>query len=444
MLKPILDNPNIKIICFVPPLKEKFFKEKYGHFKNVIFEPVEWKHKKGKVEFFFDFLAKSFLNTQSKKSLQLIEYSSDKNKLRYALGRILSKVFSGSRMLRNFVRWLDFVVVPEKIFGNYFDKYKPDLVFVTDVLAPADALFLKQAKKKKVPKIAMVRGWDNLTSKGVVRVRPDKIIVHTDLMKEEAIKYADMKEKDIYTSGVPIFDYYVGYKPSAKEDFYKKIGVSPEYKLILFAPFFGHYRDSVKEIIKYLDQAISNGEIDEKIKLLVRLAPSYNKELGEFKSNQNIIYDVPGKQFPLDNYRNDWEFLTADMQHLADSIYYSSVTINFASTMTVDAAALDKPVINIDYDVVKPDSTKISIRYIYKNDHYQPVLKANCMKMARSNQELVKQINSYLKNPRQEKEGRSRILKELTWKFDGQCSQRVGNYVLDYLNKISNNADSAN
>lgn len=436
MLPTILKQPDLKVVCFIPPVKKDFFNKKYGHFQNVIFEPVSWEHPKNRLETTFDFIAKSFLNTQAKKSLQLIEYSSDKNRLRYFLGRILSSLFSGSRLLRSFVRWLDYILVSEKIFGQYFDKYKPDLVFVTDVLAPADALFLRQAKKKKVPKIAMVRGWDNLTSKGVVRVRPDKIIVHTDLMKAEAIKYADMKEKDIYISGVPIFDYYVNYQPLSQEEFYKKIGVSPEYKIILFAPFFSHYRDSVKEIISYLNKSINRGLIEEKVKVLVRLPPSYKKELGEYVSNENIIYDVPGQRFPLDNYRNDWEFTKDDMQHLADSIHYSSVTINFASTMTVDAVAFDKPVINIDFDGDHYDPSKISIRYIYKNDHYQPVLAANCLRMAKSKRELIDLINYYLKQPQSEKQGRAKVLQEFTWKFDGQCSRRVGQFVLDYLNSL--------
>ena len=436
MLPTILKQPDLRAVCFIPPLKKDFFAKEYGHFKNVIFELVDRKHKKNKLEFIFDFITKSFLNTQAKKSLQLIEYSSDRNKLRYLLGRLLARVFSGSRVLRNLMRWLDYLLVSDTTFGPYFDKYQPNLVFVTDVLSPADTLFLKQAKRKKVPKIAMVRGWDNLTSKGVVRLKPDKIIVQTDLMKREAIEYADMKDQDISISGVPIFDYYVNYQPSAKEDFYKKIGVRPEYKIILFAPFFSHYQDSVKEIIKHLDESINKGLFEEKLKILVRLPPSYNQELGDYISNDNIIYDRPGIQFPLNSYRKDWEFTKKDMQHLADSIHYSSVTSNFASTMTVDSAALDKPIINIDFDAKSHDPTKISIRYIYKNDHYQPVLAANCLKMARSKAELVEQINYYLKHPESEKDGRSKILKELVWKFDGRCSQRVGNYVLDYLNSL--------
>ena len=77
MLPTILKQPDLRAVCFIPPLKKDFFAKEYGHFKNVIFESVDRKHKKNKLEFIFDFITKSFLNTQAKKSLQLIEYSSD-------------------------------------------------------------------------------------------------------------------------------------------------------------------------------------------------------------------------------------------------------------------------------------------------------------------------------------------------------------------------------
>lgn len=435
MLHPLLNARATRLICFIPPAKKEFFAQQYGALgQNIIFEALELKKATSGLNFVFDFIAKSFLNTQAKKSLQLIEYSSDRNKIRYWLGRFLAAVFAGSRLLRNFVRWLDFSLIRDNSLKPYFKKYQPDLVFCTDVLAGPDAVFLREAKRNKIPLIGMVRSWDNLTSKGVVRVKPDKMVVHTDLMASEAKKYSDMKEKDIFISGVPVFDYYIGFQPSAKEAFYHRVNIKPDYKIILFAPFFGHYQDSVKEIIAYLDQAISAGQIAEKVKILVRLPPSYNEELGEYVDTENIIYDKPAEQFALNKFRNDWEFTEADMRHLADSLYYSCVIINFASTMTIDAAAFDKPVINIDFDGESHDPSKISIRYIYQNDHYQPVLKAGCLRLARSKSELAELINFYLSHPEAEKEGRARILKEFTWKFDGHSAERIGNYLLSYLN----------
>jgi len=60
-------------------------------------------------------------------------------------------------------------------YDKLFEKYKPDLVFTTGLVAFDERLFLRRAVEKDIPTASMVMSWDNLTSKGCLdlnQIRP--------------------------------------------------------------------------------------------------------------------------------------------------------------------------------------------------------------------------------------------------------------------------------
>jgi hypothetical protein len=101
--------------------------------------------------------------------------------------------------------------------------------------------------------------------------------------------------------------------------------------------------------------------------------------------------------------------------------------------MSIDAAAFDKPVINLAFDGYEKLPYIKSVRRLYDLEHYVPVVKSGGVRLAYNEKELIEWINKYLENPSLDRVGRKRMLEEQCYKFDGKSTARTAGYVLDFL-----------
>jgi CDP-glycerol glycerophosphotransferase (TagB/SpsB family) len=157
----------------------------------------------------------------------------------------------------------------------------------------------------------------------------------------------------------------------------------------------------------------------------------------------HIIFDRPGTYFsPTGEFSLDagnrgqttkWTFRTDDIAHLVNSLYHSDLVINVDSTLTLDAAALNKSSILIAYDGDRTLPYRQSIAFIYERDHYQHVLRTGGASLVHSHDELVKEINMFLSDPTYRKEGLARLKENLLYKVDGHSGERMGRAILELI-----------
>ncbi len=437
MFKVLADNTNVRLIIAAPEYKLDFYKKEFGR-ENVLFEPLP----DIREPFFgrlINALAFNFLDTGTVRRKQYQMFIKNRNALKFFGRRVLTIFFGNKKFSRGFVRFLDraFVRANSEIL-SMLDKYKPYLILVPDIILPVDRMFLRAALRRGIKTIGMVRSWDNLTAKGVIQILPDKLIAQTHQMEKEAVAYADMPEESIAVLGVPQFDYYFRPPKFSCAEFFKSLGIPENRHLILCAPFFDTYSNSSGiKIINDLARAIDRGRLPRDSHLLVRYRPeSMPEDFSEEKllRHPNITVTVPySLPFTRKNKRPDYEFSGSDVDMLFNSIYFSEVTINTISTLTVDAIALDKPVINIrfDGDPKTPKAYKIELYTGY--DHYNFIENAKAVRLACNMDELISQINEYLKNPQLDKEGRKMVRDAEIEFFDGLSGRRFAEFIFKEL-----------
>jgi hypothetical protein len=99
-----------------------------------------------------------------------------------------------------------------------------------------------------------------------------------------------------------------------------------------------------------------------------------------------------------------------DVRFLANLVYHSDLNINFGSTMSLDFAVHDKPVVNVAFDVADPPHFGMPLYdFCLQFDHYRPVVELAAARFARSAEELADHVNAYLKDPSLDREGRRRL-----------------------------------
>ncbi len=100
--------------------------------------------------------------------------------------------------------------------------------------------------------------------------------------------------------------------------------------------------------MEILKSFINNNEISS-AQVLIRFTPNDPVNLGNFISDKNFFIDRPGISFEGKTAR-DQELSDADMNWLADCLYYSDVVVTGGASIGIDAAISGKPTILIHFD----------------------------------------------------------------------------------------------
>lgn len=360
-------------------------------------------------------------------------YLVHRKKMRYALESITG--FLGRfRFWREGIR-LFYYAFPDDYAGNLFEKYKPDLVFAPNMFSAEDCRILRAARKRGIPTLTMAKSWDVPTTRGFTRVKAGAILVFNEINKREIIEIGDYAPDDVHIVGFPQFDAYIHQEIYISyDDFCASMGLDTAKKTILFAVPGDFKNPYSHEIMRLLDDAVERGAFVEPVQILARFHPKYPSTGEGLKNLKHFVLNRPGTYFSKNLEQAidapstttfEWTYTDADIAHLANSIYHSAVVINTESTMTLDAAAIDRPVVLIGFDGNHRLDYWHSIIRNYSREHLRGVLQTGGARLANSPEELIAHINTYLSSPSVDSEGRELLRKELIYRVDGKSAERI-------------------
>ena len=419
-------KPDLRLVIFCPNYKKEYFKKNF-HKKNVIIEGVET-GRTDRQDTLFSYLSRSVISTATLAIHRKEIFLRNKNFFAFLVSYFLA--FIGRlNLIKKVIRFFDFLTVSKNKFIVYFDKYSPDLVFATDIFHVDDVHFLAEAKNRRISTIGMVRSWDNITNKGLFRVKPDYLIVNNLVIKDEVLQYEDMDKKNILAVGMPQFDCYSAMSRQSRLDFFQSLDLDPNKRTIFLAPHGSRfYKDDwqLLEIIK-----------DLPYQFIVRLPPNDMVDLSKFVSTPNFFIAHPGKDFEKGTTNRDREMSPKDSLRLADELFHSDLVINYGSTITIDAAFFDKPIIIVAFDGFDDYGKKPylqSVRRFLDFTHIKKMLKTGCCRIAKNKEDLVKYIEAYLADPWLDKEDRDRLVADQVGVKDAGSGKRIADFVLNVLN----------
>ena len=428
----LADRADLRLVIFCPGYKKEYFGMRFGG-ANVIIEGVD-----------FDFPSKRLLSLIMKRIAKYGLYSNstrlererkkemDGRILYYLATAFLAIVFSRlgfvSRIKRKLLRILDYNLAVKDRYRSYFEKYKPDLVWITDIQSERDVEFLHNAKFFNVKTVGSVRAWDNLTLHGLMRVLPDMLLVQASKIKEQAIKFDDMPASRVKVVGVAHYDRYLEKSSETKEEFLRNFGFHDTHKpFILWTPIGDNYLDpndadqNTFEILGHVDANI-----------LVRFSPTISvKSLENRKPFNNMVFDRPGVNF-RPGIIGDQEMSEEDDECLFKAIYSSDVVVCGPTTVALDAVFLDKPVILIGFHPT-PKSYLEGILRRYDYDHFKFAVDCGAFTVAHSKEELLKYIELYVKNPDLKAKEREILRDAYCGPRDGKSGERISKEILNAL-----------
>jgi CDP-glycerol glycerophosphotransferase (TagB/SpsB family) len=294
-----------------------------------------------------------------------------------------------------------------------------------------DPAVICEAKKLKIPCAAFITSWDNLTTKNRLMYSYDGFVLWSEQMKNDLRKiYPYQTDKPVYIVGAPQYDVFQKQEYHiSKEQFCKENNLDPHKPIVLYALGSPNLFDEIPGAREFIKRA-AKGEMGD-IQIIVRPHP--------LKHNDPVLLDFPNiypaTRIQTSNPKPGETVYTHDKEQIIEwlnTIKYSDVVIQLASTMAIDAAILDRPIINIDFDPSgKQNQLVWELNHIM--DHFAPITNANAMWEVHNYDEMVEAINSYLKDPGLNAEGRKKIAEFVCGYTDGNCGKRFAQSLLDLV-----------
>jgi CDP-glycerol glycerophosphotransferase (TagB/SpsB family) len=301
----------------------------------------------------------------------------------------------------------------------------------------AEGPLMGRADAERVPILAIDLSWDHFTTQTAPLRRVDALAVWNETMKRQAVEIHGYRPEQVCIAGVPQFDNYA--RPSSfltREAFMKRIGADPAKKLIALTtipPVLYTYHDVV---IDELVAAMRNGALGAPAQLLVRVHPRDDiTRYDRFAGEPDVIVEKPFNQTMVAEGSNV-DPSRDNRLHLANTLKHSDVIVNVASTIAIEAAILDTPVVNIAFDGHDHRTFIDSSRRFYQYTHYKPLVDIGAVRVATSPADMVAEVAAYLADPARDRAGRERAATELCHKVDGRAGERVAEFVLNRLARL--------
>ncbi|KKW18841.1 MAG: hypothetical protein A2131_02190 [Candidatus Sungbacteria bacterium GWC2_49_10] len=351
----------------------------------------------------------------------------------FAAKRTFIYLFGKSKWFHAFVRRLFLLRAPSRAMEELFSREKPDLLFSTDVQIELDFDATIAAHKNNVPVVGMVRSWDNPTSRGGLVPYIHVVLLVWSPYIAEKMEYVQQYPRErIRLVGIPHFDWYVKDIIVPREEFFRKLGIDPKKKMILFAGIGDFHAPHEIEVLEIIARKLREGMIEDakEVVLVFRPHPAFRFDENSVKRLGNVVFDSGISSYSGKD-RSSWEMEQEQVVHLANSLAHCDVLVTTASTMTVDAAAFDKPIVCVAFDGKSQEPHWRSVkRYYHDYSHYIALSRTKGFAIAYTRESLITYINNYLDNPNLDAEGRERIRQEFIWKLDGHSADRVAHAAL--------------
>lgn len=330
------------------------------------------------------------------------------------------------------------------LYTDLFASHKPDLVIASTAGWRTDRYLLREATRHTIPTMASIVGWDNPSSYAIRGAAVDYATCWSQLQKDELVYGSDWAPARVHIGGIPSYDgYFRKQWQLSKEEYFKLHGLDPNRKLISYACSFVHFAPNFPNV-EALAELISSSSLAEPSQLLVRLHPSHFQDKPRIFAEERERIFALEKQYPhvhvvqpvalggsLGYYGGE------DMDEKSSMMAHSDVLVTVYSTMVVETAIHDTPIVAAVIDVPggwnKPKKFSLSLKKIGNWPTHKRFRDAKAGRVARNEKELCEAINLYLQNPSLDAAERRKFIEDEITFTDGTSGKRTAEFILKIL-----------
>jgi len=256
----------------------------------------------------------------------------------------------GRRLLASLLRLAERAVPEARDVQAYLRDQNPDITLLTPLIElgspQLDLLAAAQAESRRT--VLCVGSWDHLSSKAVLRSRPDLVTVWNPIQKREAMTMHGMPARRVAVTGAQAYDHWFTWQPSRpREAFCARVGLPADrpYLLYVCSSLFRGTGDEAIFVEKWVRRIRESADPALKsVGILIRPHPGRMDEWTQV--DLSALGDVAfWGAHPVDKVAKDDYF---------DSMHYAAAVVGLNTSAFLEAAVLGKSV----YTVLLPKYSK--------------------------------------------------------------------------------------
>jgi hypothetical protein len=335
-----------------------------------------------------------------------------------------------------------------RIYGDLFERYRPNLVVASTPGWRQDRYLLREAAARGLPTASVVVGWDNPSSYSLPGAPVRDIVCWSGIQKEELVLGSDWDPAHVHIGGIPIYDGYLRREwVVPRQEYFRQHGLDPQRKLLSYACSFVSFSPNYQNV-EALAELVSSDGLGAPCQLIVRLHPNHFWDNWLFADERARLHRL-AQQHPhvhivepvpiggsLGYYSGE------DVAEKASMMAHADVFLTVYSTMVVEAAIHDRPVISVCIDA--PRGWGYTRRF-YLRKYSLPLSRigdwpthdrfrrSGAGRVVFDRHQLGEAVEAYLRDPAKDREARRAFVERDITFTDGSAGVRTANELLSLM-----------
>lgn len=323
----------------------------------------------------------------------------------------------------------------KRIWSTLLDEARPDIILVNIPKAGNIAAGLALAKARNIPTLLLYHTWKDVTvASGRINHSFTAIGVWNEWMRSQLLEQnPTVRPQSVAIAGCLHFESIGRHERHIPEAAFRQLlGLKPDTRIILFTASAPWVVDGEEAYLEIIQRAIDDGELPADVEIVVRTNPM--DHLGVLRGVLERALPrvlVTSPDWRWDRSRN-WCFQRTSDNHLYDTLLHlTSVNVSVPSTVTVECAIADLPVVNIGFSPPPVESMQDDILSFWNADFYEDVRLTGAASLARSPRELIELVRSTLENRAQHQVSRQALVRRQLGVSPGEALEAAVTVVKD-------------
>jgi hypothetical protein len=323
-------------------------------------------------------------------------------------------------------------------------RSKPAVLLTTGPFQFEQPAIVANARRLKIPTLGLIPSWDNISTKGRMPVRCDGYVVWSEQAKSELHDYYPFSRNlPVYIVGAPQFDVFFRERfKQTRETFCAQSDLRSDLPIIVYAVGSPNFLRGEHYGALRLAERIVRGDLGD-VQMIVRPHPIHdNEEMVEMfrPFAPRVVVQRTAKAGTSLTARSQDE---RQVTEWVNTFRHADVVVNLSSTVTIDAAIFDRPIVNLDYDPTPGAPNQELIKDINHHwTHFKPVAESGGLWLVNNEAELLEAVRTYLRQPEKHRAARQKMVEYVCGYTDGQCGKRMAEAVVDFMSKRSQHSES--
>jgi hypothetical protein len=251
---------------------------------------------------------------------------------------------------------------------DFLSELQPDLVVVSPLViiggsGVQETEVIKAAQALGIPTVVAVASWDHLTSKGLIRLVPDAVVVWNDVQAKEAAQLHRIPWNRIIVTGAQSFDrWFDRPPPDAIDAFRRRLGIDATRHILLLVGSSRNMApgDSEVQFARRWITAIRRSN-DARVRdafVIVRPHPGNTEpwRAADLGDPHAVVYPT--------SYASGILLSHADVETFWYSLVASSAVVGINTSAMIEAAVVRRPVFSVR-DPVFAHSQQQTLHFAY-------------------------------------------------------------------------------